>query len=88
MSASRNLHEVIFFCRGRNCQKLAYTLDSAKCPSDIVRTWKYKVTVKNNKMAKNKNKKQNKITWPDAGMGLKVSCAPGSDNSKYVGKLI
>ena len=35
--------------------------------------------VKKNKMAKNKNKKQNVATWPDAGMGLKVSCAPGND---------
>ena len=87
VSVTRNLHEVIFFCRGKNCVKdtyirLAYTLDSDQCPSDTDYTWKYKVLVQ-----KSKTHKWN--TWPDAGMGLKVSCVPGNDNPYvYVRKLL
>ena len=49
----------------KRCWKFAFTEEDGQRPTDTGFTWKYK-----NKIG------ANEVTWPDAGMGLSVTCAP------------
>ena len=73
---SKNRKNAISFCDGtwviqkskhvfQDCWKFAYSEDDKQCPSDTGSSWKYK------------NKTEgNAATWPSAGTGLTVTCAP------------